>query len=822
MGIELTMQVLPQDEKERLDALRAYRILDSGTEASFQRIAQTASRIFGTPMSFLSLVDEDRQWFKACVGSDARETSREVSFCARALGSDEVMVVPDATLDPRFAANPLVTGDPHIRFYAGAPLVTPNGHRLGTLCVIDTAPRPGFDAEERRTLTELAALVMDLLEMRRASLERQDSLDQTTEANRLLAAMVDSSVDAILTMDVNGIVRSWNPAAEALYGYRPDEIVGRSLALLIPAPLGGEEKKILGRIVSGGTIDHYETNRVTKDGRLVDIALSVSPIRSSAGEIVGAASIARDIGPEKHLREALEISEKRKRSIIDTAHDAYVALDERSVITDWNQASELMFGWSRDEIVGRSIVETLIPPQFRDQHLEGLARYLRGGEGTILRRTVQVDALRRDGGQFPIELSVWPTSDDGAMSFHAFIKDISSRVEAEAALREGREMAERANLAKSEFLSRMSHELRTPLNAILGFGQLLELDDLTEDQSENVAEMIRGGRHLLELINEILDISRIETGRLALSVEPVPLAYVVDEAVSLLRPLASQREISLTMESTDPGVHVMADQQRLKQILINLLSNAIKYNRDAGAVTVSSSVSASGSVVLSVADTGRGIRREQIDSLFTPFERLGAETTNIEGTGLGLAISRRLAEAMGGSLHADSVEGKGSTFSLELSQASHAAVEEISVEPEDLQLQTSSLILYVEDNISNQLLVERILGRIPDVRLVSCERGEDAVELASRERPDLVLLDLNLPDIPGQEVLHRLQLEPLTADIPVVVLSADATQGQIERLMHAGARAYLTKPFDIPAFKKVIEDTLVERTEDLRLVEEAR
>ncbi len=814
------METATIEEQRRLAALRSYQVLDSETEASFDRIAQTAARIFNVPIAFLSLVDENRQWFKSCFGYSTRETSRDVSFCSHALASDEVLVIPDATADPRFATNPLVTGDPYIRFYAGAPLVTPAGERLGTLCIIDREPRDPLAPEAARTLKELAALVMDLLESRKAGLDKQAALELASEENQLLAGVVRSSVDAILTKDVNGIIRSWNPAAEALYGYSAGEVVGRSIALLIPDALEGEEKKILAQILSGGTIDHYETQRMTKGGRLLDIALSVSPIRSSDGSIVGAASIARDIGPAKRMREALQASDDRYRMIINTAKDAYVSTDAWGTIWEWNQAAADLFGWSPEEVVGRSFIDTLVPPRLVDSSREGLIALLAGGEGASLRRTVEFAVVNREGHEFPVELTLWAVEDPAGMSFHVFIRDISERVEAEAALRMGREMAERANLAKSEFLSRMSHELRTPLNAILGFGQLLELDDLTEDQAENVAEMIRGGKHLLELINEILDISRIETGRLALSVEPVPLVYVIDEATRLVRPLASQRNISLTVEATDPGLHVMADQQRLKQILINLLSNSIKYNRDAGAVTVSSSVSGSGRVSISVSDTGRGIRRDQVEAIFTPFERLGAETTNIEGTGLGLAISRRLAEAMGGSLHVDSVVGTGSTFSLELNQASHAGFDDAPLESEKLELQTSSLILYVEDNVSNLLLVQRILGRIPDIRLISCERGVDAVEMASRERPDLVLLDLNLPDIPGQEVLHRLQLEPLTADIPVVVLSADATQGQIKRLLHAGARAYLTKPFDIPAFKKVIEDTLAERTEDLRLVEE--
>ncbi|MDP9067243.1 MAG: PAS domain S-box protein [Actinomycetota bacterium] len=693
------MQLLADEETKRLQALRSYQVLDSETESSFDRIAQTAARIFRTPMAFLSLVDENRQWFKSCVGYAADETSRDVSFCSHALSSDDVMVIPDAAADSRFAANPLVTGEPFIRFYAGAPLVTPSGERLGTLCIVDRSPRDPLDPQAQRILKELADLVMDLLEARKAGIERQAALTKADDANRLLAAAVESSIDAILTKDREGIVTSWNRAAESLYGYSAAEIVGRPVTMLVPEDLAGEERKILDLILRGDSIDHYETRRVGKGGRILDISLSVSPIRSQQGEILGAASIQRDIGPEKRIRQALEKSE------------------------------------------------------------------------TALRAQTQA--------------------------------------------------AERANLAKSEFLSRMSHELRTPLNAILGFGQLLEMDDLTEDQAENVAEMIRGGKHLLELINEVLDISRIETGRLALSLEPVPLAYVIDEATRLVRPLAAQRGIALTVELPDPELHVMADQQRLKQILINLLSNAIKYNRDNGAVTVSASPRGDGRIGVSVADTGSGIRPDLVEAIFTPFERLGAEATSIEGTGLGLAIGRRLTEAMGGSLGVESVVGSGSTFTLELHVGLDAGSATVSELPAP-QLQPECVILYVEDNVSNLRLVERIIGRAENLRVTSCTTGSEAIDVAARERPHLVLLDLNLPDMPGHEVLHRLQLDPLTADIPVVVLSADATQGQIRRLLHSGARAYLTKPFDVVAFNEVIEDLLTEQGAERVLVEEAR
>ncbi|MEA3216003.1 MAG: hypothetical protein QOJ19_2159, partial [Acidimicrobiia bacterium] len=410
--------------------------------------------------------------------------------------------------------------------------------------------------------------------------------------------------------------------------------------------------------------------------------------------------------------------------------------------------------------------------------------------------------------------------------------DVDDRHRAEQAQREATTAAESANRSKSEFLSRMSHELRTPLNAVLGFGQLLELDDLSDEQSDSVQQILKGGRHLLDLINEVLDISRIEAGQLALSPEPVPAKEIIDEAVDLIRPLADQRGVQLVVDRTAPReLFVFADRQRAKQILLNLLSNAVKYNRLRGTVAISCQPSSDTSAHISVADTGKGIAAERLGLLFTPFERLGAEETEIEGTGIGLALSQRLALAMKGGLTATSTLGQGSTFVLELPQAEgpveryerlNGRSEPVVHVPAPVQRR----VLQIEDNLANVKLVERVLAQRPDVDVIAAMHGSLGLQLAHEHRPILVLLDLHLPDIGGEQVLRRLRDDPITASTPVVIVSADATAGQAQRLLAAGATGYLTKPIDVRQLLDILDGALnraamIEQIEAERAEEEA-
>jgi CheY-like chemotaxis protein/two-component sensor histidine kinase len=317
---------------------------------------------------------------------------------------------------------------------------------------------------------------------------------------------------------------------------------------------------------------------------------------------------------------------------------------------------------------------------------------------------------------------------------------------------------------------------------------------------------------LLNLINEVLDISRIEAGHLQLSVEPVSITEVLEEALNLMRPLAADRSMKLCVDGKiEDDLHVLADRQRLKQVLLNLLTNAVKYTAVGGGVTVSVKRLDSTKTRLVVTDTGAGIAKEKLARLFTPFDRLDAEQSGVEGTGLGLALCQRLMNAMGGDIGVESVIGKGTALWIDLPAVESplkAFPKGIEVATDDVSRSEGGRILYIEDNLSNLTLVEQMLAEQPHIELLTAMQGSLGLDLARKHLPDLILLDLHLPDIRGHEVLVRLRADKLTREIPVVVISADATRGQIQRLLAAGARNYLTKPLDIGEFFRVIEETM--------------
>jgi PAS domain S-box-containing protein len=515
-----------------------------------------------------------------------------------------------------------------------------------------------------------------------------------------------------------------------------------------------------------------------------------------------------DIADRKHAEDARAESERRLQAILD--HSPPVSLKDpsgRYLLT--NREFERVAGHARDAILGRTDDDLFAP---------SLARVYRANDRQVLEKNggLEVEEVFLEGGEphtyQSIKFPLWDAA-NRPYALCAISIDITERKKTNDALKMAQREAERANLAKSDFLSRMSHDLRTPLNAILGFAQLLELEDVRESAKESVGHILRGGQHLLALINEVLDIARIEAGHLSLSPEPVHAHEIVQLAMQLVRPLAVQRGITLVLETCSADIVVLADRQRLNQILLNLLSNAVKYNRQGGLVTVGFDTVTGGRTRISVTDTGAGIAAEKLELLFQPFARLGAERTAVEGTGLGLALSRGLAEAMGGALGVASVVDQGSTFWLELRitdgplTRTDVAPPRAAADPASLP-KTAGLVLYIEDNHSNVRLMERILERRPGVRLLHAPSGDDGLRMARTERPDLILLDLHLPDMSGDDVLRHLSQDEELRHIPVAMLSADATPAQARRLKASGAIAYLTKPLDIGEVMELLDERL--------------
>jgi PAS domain S-box-containing protein len=664
--------------------------------------------------------------------------------------------------------------------------------RSGSLLVWASRYSPFFAREELELLTALGNLA-DLALTRARLGERANQLAQ----------VVNFSHDAIISKDLDGTITSWNRGAEDVYGYSEDEAVGRPISMLVPDDRADEIPTILERITRGERIDHFETLRRRGDGRVIAVSLSISPVRDADGKVVGAATIARDVTEREQAEQII----RDQAALLDLAQDAIVARGLDGRINYWNRGAVDAYGFSKAEALG-SVTHELLRTGFPRPRAEVEAAVL--GEGRWEGELIQT---RRDGSQVPVS-SRWTLQTDGGgeplqvLEVHS---NIAEQKAAAHALQAAKEEAERANLAKSDFLSRMSHELRTPLNAILGFGQLLEMDHLNGEQKEGVQHILKAGRHLLDLINEVLDIARIESGRLPISLEPVRMDEAVAEAFQLIAPLAAERTVTV-QNPPDCDDHVLADRQRLKQVLLNLLSNAVKYNREGGTVTLSYQKAEGGWLRVAIEDTGGGIDPADLHRLFTPFERLGAEQTGVEGTGIGLALSKRLVDLMGGQIGVESQLGVGSTFWVQLPLV-ESPVEELErvaggLEAPSRRTDRKRKILYIEDNLSNLRLIERVMAHRPTIEVLPAMLGGLGLDLAREHHPDLILLDLHLPDMLGHEVLDRLRGNPETATIPVVVISADATPGQVRRLLSAGAADYLTKPLDVARLLQVVDDTM--------------
>lgn len=516
--------------------------------------------------------------------------------------------------------------------------------------------------------------------------------------------------------------------------------------------------------------------------------------------MVSALGVLIDITESKEATRVLGEREEMLRALFDASPDAVMVIDKAGRIKMVSQTFTKLTGEPLSGSDALNFFHYLDPRELVETE-EQIGRSLLQLETSFMRRM----RLRGAKGWRVVE------GHGVALDFHKpdkdlllVLRDVTERVELEEKLTEATAAAEAANKAKSDFLSRMSHELRTPLNAILGFAELLELDQLGPEQHDSLDQIRRGGHHLLQLIDEVLDIARIETGKLSISKEKVALPEVVNEVCNLLRPLAVVRGIDISpVQEHEEGRMVLVDRQRLRQILLNLLSNAIKYNRQNGSVMISYELDRGRNVVsLSVADTGPGISPEQIDLVFAPFERLGAETSDIEGTGIGLTLSRELAQAMESSLTVES-SSAGTTFHLEMPYAGDHDdnAENSSVEEPEIPLK----VLYIEDDPSNVRLIERALNRLGYINLSVANYGRQAIDMALKDPPHVIMLDLHLPDIAGELVLSKIKSDSRTRDVPVYVMSADATEMSIKRTLDAGATDYLTKPVAIESVYEIME-----------------
>ncbi len=528
-------------------------------------------------------------------------------------------------------------------------------------------------------------------------------------------------------------------------------------------------------------------------------------------------------------QEALLKTGALQNAILTSANFSIIATDEKGIIQLFNVGAERMLGYQAAEVVNKISPSDIHDPQEVMARAQTLSVELAttitpGFEALVFKASRGIEDIYeltyicKDGSRFPAIVSITALRNDyGDIIGYLLIgTDNSVRKQVELALHDAMAVAEKANLAKSDFLSSMSHELRTPLSAVLGFAQLIESGSPapTVSQKRCVDQILKAGWYLLDLINEILDLALIESGKLSLSLEPISLSEVMQECRTMIEPQAQKRGISVTFPLMEMPYFVQADRTRVKQVLINLLSNAIKYNKVDGTVVVECVASTEGHIRICVRDSGDGLSPDQLAQLFQPFNRLGQEGNVEEGTGIGLVVCKRLVELMGGAIGVESVVGKGSVFWMDLNLTTEPQATADPVEsPDSVRAQVEAgaqirTLLYVEDNPANLMLVEDLIARRPDIRLLSARDGNRGIEIARASRPDAILMDINLPGISGITALKILALDPATAHIPVVALSANAMPRDIERGLEAGFFRYLTKPIKVNEFMETLDATL--------------
>jgi PAS domain S-box-containing protein len=629
-------------------------------------------------------------------------------------------------------------------------------------------------------------------------------------AEELLRAIVDTSDDGIVSKDLNGVITSWNQSAERIFGYSRDEAVGRPINMLLPVDRPDEEKYILERIRRGERIDHFETQRRRKDGQIVDVSVTIAPVRTSDGTIVGASKVARDITEQKRSGRAASLL----AAIVSSSDDAIISKDLNGVITSWNLGAERMYGYNVDEIIGKSVL--LLLPDDRKEEETTILDKIRKGERFDHFETLR---QRKNGEIFPVSLTISPIKDSrgaivGASKIARDITELK-RVSADReqlleSERAARAQAELASRMKDDFLATVSHELRTPLNAIVGWTQVLKESDLRADTLEGVETIERNARAQAQLIDDLLDLGRISSGKMMLDVHPVDLIEVVRDAIDSVRHAADAKQVTIRTVLNDSRGTLMGDRNRLQQVLWNLLANAIKFTPKGGRVVVTAG-RISSHLEIVVSDNGAGISSDFLPHVFDRFRQADASTTRrAGGLGIGLALVKHLVELHGGEVRAESLGlNQGATFTISLPMVAVRADRQppdggshrMPHPPaEDLG---GIKILVVDDDQDSLEVVRRILSS-RNAAVQTASTVDQALDLFRSFNPNVILSDIGLPDVDGYELIRRIREMPNGRNVPAAALTALARSEDRMRALNAGFQTHLAKPIALGELVAVV------------------
>jgi PAS domain S-box-containing protein len=675
-----------------------------------------------------------------------------------------------------------------------------------------------------------------LLEMQETSNKQLQEVNATLQVSEeKLAVTLNSIGDGVIATDQAGNVTRMNPLAEQFTGWTESEASGHPIIeifnIIHQQTREAAVVPVAETLATGTT--HALANHtilIARDGSECAIADSCAPIRERDGKVVGAVLVFRDVTKEEVNRKILREVQARSDFALKMSHIGGWDLNlvDRTVHRTMEHARIYGYDSLAQPWNYKIFLEHVLP-----EDRANVARIIGDAITAQADYTLECRIRRADGEvRWLWSASEYQIGDgDQAPRLAGIVQDITEKklIEAEqvrlnqafndknAELENARFVADKANLAKSDFLSSMSHELRSPLNAILGFAQFLDSDTppATPVQKESIDQILHAGWYLLELINEILDLSVVESGKLSLSSEPVSLGEVLNECQKMIEPQAQTRGLNLGFPKIDFSLFIRADRTRLKQVLLNLLSNAIKYNRAGGSVDVTCASVPKGRIRISIIDTGPGLSAGKLAQLFQPFNRLGQESSTEQGTGIGLVMSKRLVELMGGVISVESTVGVGSVFWFELDadEAPQIVLDSTPLSPvanpQRNQEAPTHTLLYVEDNPANLTLVQKLIARRPELRLLTAVDGLQGIQVARDNLPEVILMDINLPGISGIDAMKILRKDPLTAHIPVLAISANAMAGDIKRGMEAGFFGYLTKPIKVNEFMTALDGALV-------------